>query len=145
MPSGGLRGVGRVAGRSKAGLTPVPQFTPENAREAGRRGGLAKAKRNLTHQRLTDTLGELETPADAKRWLRTIAQWAACWWLSGISATACVRAVQEWQRVHESTATFDAIEELRATVRDLQHERDALTLENEQLALRRAEGLREHH
>ncbi len=47
--------------------------------------------------------------------------------------------------MHESTATFDAIEELRATVRDLQHERDALTLENEQLALRRAEGLREHH
>ena len=121
--------------------TPDGRFTPEGARAmaAGRRGS-GRPRTRLTLAQLTVELGELETPRDAKRWLAAAYRWAAVKLLPGTAANACVRAVAEWQKIHESEATFEAIEELRSTVARVTAERDELRRKVEQLELTRRRG-----
>ena len=102
----------------------------------GRRSGRARyARRPLTVDRVIEELGPLETHEDASRWLQKILHWGVAGLLK--STSGCVRAVEVWLQVMDAKVSFDQIEALRASVRELGAERDRLDRENEQLRLER--------
>ena len=99
-----------------------PFDDPEKAREAGQKGGIAKAKarRQLTLERVEEELGSLGSLEDAERWLLRLGTWAAGGLLSGAVAGACVRAVDVWLRAHEAKLSRELIEKLRVRLDDLE-------------------------
>lgn len=97
-----------------------------NLREAGRRGGLTRAKDKkgrfeaaaavgtspLTLEQVEAKLGALDTVEDAMRWLRQIAFWAAGGLLSGTVASSAVRACEVWLKLHDSEVDRKRLKEL---------------------------------
>ena len=93
----------------------------ELAREAGRKGGKAKAaRRRLSPDDVETKLGALDTLEDAMRWLRQIALWAAGGLLHGAVASACNRSVEVWVRAHESRLTREVVGSLRDRLAELE-------------------------
>lgn len=118
------------------------RFTPERAREAGRRSARARRAKSLNFERVQAELGPLQTRQDARRRLDRLSLWLASGLISGSAGGAAVRAMEVWLRDLEAEATFEAIEELRRTVEQLTAERDALRQEVEQLQLELAQARR---
>ncbi len=110
-------------------------LTSERARELAYLSHEVRRAKHLNLPRITHELGTLESPEDAKRWLEKAYLWTAAKMIPAGAGNACVRAVAEWQKIEESAATFEAIESLRTTVKELQAERDRLEQENAQLKL----------
>ena len=97
----------------------TPFSDREKARQAGRKGGRAKARMKLNLARVEEELGQLDTLDDAERWLRTIGIWAAAGMLAGAVASACVRSIEVWLRSFEKRSIEAEIDELREQVEAL--------------------------
>lgn len=97
----------------------------------GRKAGKASGRRKLTPERVADHLGELQTPADAERWLRRLTVLAVSGKVAGTVLNGAVRAVEVWLRVKEADASFEVVEGLRDDVRKLKAERDHAVREAE--------------
>lgn len=82
----------------------------------------ARVRRKLVEREL----GPLDTPADAERWLKQLTIWGCAGKVPGTVVMAGVRAVDGWVKVRELSASFEAIEDLRADMRKLREERDCL-------------------
>lgn len=98
----------------------MPIASSEKAREMADRAKSVRTK--LTLEDVTAVLGALDTPEDAKRWLRQLTLWTSAGKIAGVPAGACVRAVAEWQKVYDAALDRDRIKQLEATVRDLEAE-----------------------
>ena len=109
------------------------RLDPERAAEMGRKSGVARRKLNL--DRIERELPNLDSYEHAQERLAIVSNWLAAGLLTGTAGHAFVRCHEIWQKIEESAATFDAIESLRATVKELQGERDRLEQENAQLKL----------
>ena len=96
------------------------RFDSKHGREAGKKGGPAKARRKLTLDRVEAELGDLETLEEAQRWLRSIGIWAMAGMVPGTVANAAVRSVDVWLRAHESKLTRELMDKLRARVEDME-------------------------
>ena len=92
------------------------RFDPKRAREAGQKGGRAKARRKLTLDRVEAEFGDLDTLEDAQRWLRLVGTWAAAGLLAGTVANAAVRSIDVWLRAHESKLTRELVDKLKARI-----------------------------
>lgn len=101
--------------RSRSG-----RFSGDRAREAGARGG--RARRKLTVADVERELGSLETPADAKRWLRQAYVWAAAQLLSGSAGNACVGACREWLKAHAEQVDAERVKALEGRLHELESE-----------------------
>lgn len=119
----------------------MAKFTSETAREMGRKGGKSKVHK-LTLARVEAEFGPLQTLTDAQRRLDRLSVWAASGLMAGSVAAAAVRAHEVWLKTREAEATFEAIEELRATTKALRVERDALQVSVEQLEKELAQARR---
>ena len=107
----------------------MSRFDSVSGRVAGRASG--RARRSLNVERVTEALGPLDTPADAERWLKQLTIWGCAGKVPGTVVMSGVRAVDGWLKVRELSASFEAIEALRADVRALGDERDRLAQELE--------------
>ena len=105
------------------------RFTSETGRKAGKAS--ARVRRNLNTVRATEELGDLETYADAKRWLRQLVIWGVGRVIVGTTLNGCVQAVRTWKELGESEGSYEAIEALRADFKTLREERDSLARELE--------------
>ena len=65
-------------------------------------GGKAKARRQLTLERVEEEFGRLETPQDAKRRLALLSTWTAAGMLPSSVAGSAVRAVEVWVKAFEA-------------------------------------------
>lgn len=86
----------------------------------GKRSGAAR--RRLTLDDVEQTLGELNTPDDAERWLRQIALWAAAGKLHGAVASACNRSVEVWIKARESKRAQRIFDEMVKRVEELERQ-----------------------
>jgi len=107
---------------------------PEIAMHASA-GGRAKAARRPLRAEHVAALPALDSPRAAQAWLRAAFEWAAIGKVNGSRALAMVSAIREWGKLREAEATFEAIEQLRATVHQLEADRDRLAQELEQARL----------
>jgi hypothetical protein len=94
---------------------------------SARKGGLrfaAKARRfsYLT----TDDLGDLESPADAKRWSEVIARSVATGRLSSAAAGIALRAIEQWTRSHEAVELEARVTEVEARLQQADEQRARL-------------------
>ena len=87
-------------------------FDSERAKEAGSRGGKAKAANRLTLERVTTELGSLESVDDAMRRLDRLNVWIAAGLLSGSAGSAAVPSIEVWIKANESKLTKKVVDEL---------------------------------
>ena len=90
----------------------------QRARENGKQGA-----RRLRRQLLHDDLPPLGTPKDAEVWLERIGRAVATGVLSASKGQVATSTVRAWLQAHEAGAVTDRLEELRATVAELQGEK----------------------
>ena len=114
------------------------EFTSDTGRAAGVLSGESRRETAAhTVGEALEYLGPLDDSNDAQRWLERLVLWGASGRLTGIMVSSCVRGVDIWRRIREAETSFEEIEALRASVRELGAERDRLERENEQLRLER--------
>lgn len=94
----------------------------ERLSEAGKKGAEATARKLRAGGIEEGELGELETHADAKRWLKTIGAAVCSGRLNDRAAQAAIRAVSEWVKAHADEATATVVEELEAEVKRLRED-----------------------
>ena len=97
---------------------PSPRFDSASGHAAAKRSGAARKRLDLA--RVERELGELETLVDAQRWLRQLALWGVAGLIPGSVLGACVRAVDQWIRCHESKLTEAVTDELRTRLDELE-------------------------
>lgn len=107
------------------------RFSGERARRAGAKGGKARAARRLTLERVRAQLPAMDSADSIRRGLETIRGWVCAGLVTGSAGGAAVRSCEVALKALDSAATFEAIEELRESVRKLQAERDAALREVE--------------
>lgn len=100
----------------------MTRFDPERAREAGRRGGKAKAARRLTLDRVERELPPMDSPEQVRAGLQIVQRWAAAGLLPGVVAGACVRAAEAWLKVHEHELDRDRVRGLERRIAELEAE-----------------------
>jgi|SRR5882672_8034834 len=83
----------------------------------------AQVRRRLTLEDVERKLGELETPADAKRWLKQAFVWGAAGLLPGTMANACASCAREWLKAHAEQLDHDRVRALEARIRELEAKR----------------------
>lgn len=93
---------------------------PERAREAGRKGGQAKARARLTLSRVEAELPPLTDLDSAMKRLDRIGTWALAGLLQGAVAGAAARSCEIWVRAHESKLTAEVVQQLRARLEALE-------------------------
>ncbi len=99
---------------------PIEPGDSERAAEIAARS--ASRRRKLTYEDVVAELGELETPADAKRWLKTAFTWGASGRIPGTMANACGTCVREWLRAHQEEIDLSRIKALEARIAELEAE-----------------------
>jgi hypothetical protein len=97
-----------------------PFDDPEKARAAGRAGGIAKARRNLTLERVEAELGALNGVDDVNRWLHRIGLWGAAGLLPGAVLSGLVRTCEIKLRALEHEQTSEVVNGLRARLAQLE-------------------------
>ena len=104
-----------------------------DTREAGRRGGIAHARKRLAGDLQSDaqplTLEQVKAKlppmADAdsvKQRLELICNWAAAGLMAGSAAGACVRSCEVWLKLHDSEIDRKHLKELERHVKQLEAE-----------------------
>ena len=99
-----------------------PEGIARYAREGGKRSG--QMRRRLTFEDVQTELGELRTPADAKRWLAQVIRWGTGGQLPGTMVNACASCVREWLKAHAEELDFDRVRALEREVRELKAARE---------------------
>lgn len=94
----------------------------ERAREAGRKGGRARARKRLTLDRVEEEFGPLDTPDDAKRRLDVLGRWIASGLLAGAPGGAAVRSVEVWLRGYEAELDRDRLKAAEKRIAELESE-----------------------
>jgi hypothetical protein len=94
----------------------------ERAREAARKGGLAKARRRLTLDRVETELPPMDTPEHVRAGLQLVQRWAAAGMLAGSVAGSCVRAAEVWLKLHEHELDRDRVRGLERRIAELEAE-----------------------
>lgn len=113
---------------------PIEPGDSGRARELGKASG--RVRRKLTLADVEAALPPaLDSPEAVRVSVQKIRDWACARLLAGSMASAAVRACEVALKALDSAATFEAIEELRKSVRRLQAERDAALREVERLQL----------
>ena len=103
-----------------------------DTKEAGRRGGLAHARKArgeaasratgigaLTLKQVEARLPKLTTVESAKRRVELLCNWAAAGLISGSAANACVRACEIWLKLHDAEIDRQQIKQLEERVKEL--------------------------
>jgi hypothetical protein len=96
---------------------PNPEIASHSA-EGARRS--AQVRRRLVYEDVLAALGELETPTDAKRWLKTAFVWGASGLIPGTMANACASCVREWLKAHEAELNHERVKALEERIRELE-------------------------
>jgi hypothetical protein len=96
----------------------IARYSAEGARRS------AAARRRLIYDDVLAALGELETPADAKRWLKTAFVWGASGLIPGTMANACASCVREWLKAHAEELDLGRIKVLEQRIAELEAERE---------------------
>lgn len=93
----------------------------ERLREAGRRGGEATARRHRGEDTLdADELGDLDSYADAKRWLGIIARSVLSGTIDRERADPATRAIRQWLEAHRSRVEEEKLAELEARLEQIE-------------------------
>jgi len=82
----------------------------------------AQVRRRLTLEDVEDTLGALDTPADAKRQLRQLVLWGASGLLAGTVLNGSVRGLEVWLKAHAEEVDLERMKQLEQRVRELEAE-----------------------
>src|SRR5689334_3978565 len=82
----------------------------------------ASSRKKVTLEDAESLLGALDTPQDAKRWLRQAFLWAAAEKVSGAAGTAMVGAVREWLKAHAEEVDAEQIKRLEQRIKELEAE-----------------------
>lgn len=88
----------------------------EKAREAARKGGRAKARKDRRDGLEPGDLPPLDSPQAAERWCEVVGRAVATGRLSHHEGKAVVRAVREFLRSHEAGEYTERVEELEEKV-----------------------------
>lgn len=96
---------------------PRPFSDREKAREAGRKGGIAKAEKER-RPGLQD-MGALDTAADAQRWLREIGAAVLAKKLDSRDADTAIKAVKTWLDAFGSSLASKDLRDVRAELEAL--------------------------
>jgi len=91
----------------------------ERMAERGRKGAAATAKKLQGDGLHPDTLGELQTPADAQRWLREIALAIGRRAITHSEGRSMAGAVRTWLDAHGERLKAEEFTRLREQVREL--------------------------
>lgn len=118
---------GEACGAPERVVNPETGFCPAH-RPGGRtemqRRGLKGAIASRKAKGLdAEDLGHLETPRDAERWLRTLAQAVASGRLGPREGDVAARAVRTWLEAHRAGKMAEEVAELRAQVAALRKPR----------------------
>ena len=82
----------------------------------------ASRRRVLTLEDVTQELGALDTPGDAKRWLRQIVLWGTSGLIPGTMAQAGASCVREWLKAHAEEFDAARVKALEHRIRELEGE-----------------------
>lgn len=95
----------------------------ERLREAGRRGGEATAQRHRDEEDTLDPeqLGDLDSYADAKRWLATVARGVLTGIIDRSRADPATRALKQWISAHTSELADEKLEELERRIEAIEN------------------------